>query len=1097
MSINKDFNKWNKISTNRLSTKFKKIKKVEKKKSTKSVIKMIIYIILFFIIIWFILLIVIYNKYLKGLSIEELKNYQIAETSIFYDRNWKELYKYYVENRTYVDYEKISKNIVNWLVAWEDQRYWENPWVDIVWLVRAWFRAIAWWERISWTSTITQQLIRNTIIQKKSNESLTEGIDRKIKEIFLSYQLTKSLSKEKILELYLNKIEFWHNTFGIEEASKKFFNKSAKDANIFEGSVLASLPKWPSYYSPYNHQDRLVWYLILDDEKADEEGKKDTKKLVSPEEVNSQKELVNSLKNKISNLKWKWVSDDSDKYVICNVDKTSLATKEFDVDEKWCTVLTYSRLFNFISDIKVKSWDKSLAYFPWRKDYILQRMLEDKYITFDDYKKAVIEWFGYKFNVVKEKIVAPHFVFYVREYLEKKYWKDSISMWGLKIYTTLDLDLQNKAQEIVSKQVKSNISKFNAKNSALVSIDNKTWGILAMVWSNDYYSEDWKWQVNVITSKLQPGSSFKPFVYSIAMQKNQIWTKTPVYDLEMTFPGNYKPKNFDWRFMWKINISTALNHSRNIPAIKMFYMTSWVKEIVDFMHKLGADSLTMDENYWASLALWTWEMTPLDMAKAYSVFANMWEKIDVNPILKIVDSKGNVVEELKNPKKEKVMPEGQAFLINEILSDSSTRPAWWNSYLSIWRSAATKTWTSTKPIKQNWKTVQYPANLWTIWYTPQITTVVWSWNTDWETLKFSWNWLEASWPIWRDFMKASHSWKESQDWKKPADVKNVTISEISWYLPNPEKASNNFLVSSYFINPPKKIDNSYTEIQYDALCNWKVTDETPADAIKKSIILEFHSLKPDNPAWERPVQAWAKSAAVIEKYWESSGAVAVKDEVCKRNGGWEITIKSNISSSQNYDIWPNRIELAFTSTSIISKIDVLVNWETVNSIPVNKTSWWISQIINIPERFANSRVTIELRAINQEFYSASEKKEIAIWNASKNNTNTLDIIVEDTNKPAQANLDISITNPKNSSIKIYQKDYFNLRFNVSPKEKLSSVNIFINNESYKTLWNWWDYTLPINQNEKLEVWINNLKIQAINSSGEKKEKMLQIEVMKE
>ena len=522
-----------------------------------------------------------------------------------------------------------------------------------------------------------------------------------------------------------------------------------------------------------------------------------------------------------------------------------------------------------------------------------------------------------------------------------------------------------------------------------------------------------------------------------------------------------------------------------------------LKEIVDFMHKLGADSLTMDENYWASLALWTWEMTPLDMAKAYSVFANMWEKIDVNPILKIVDSKGNVVEELKNPKKEKVMPEGQAFLINEILSDSSTRPAWWNSYLSIWRSAATKTWTSTKPIKQNWKTVQYPANLWTIWYTPQITTVVWSWNTDWETLKFSWNWLEASWPIWRDFMKASHSWKEAQDWKKPADVKNVTISEISWYLPNPEKASNNFLVSSYFINPPKKIDNSYTEIQYDALCNWKVTDETPADAIKKSIILEFHSLKPDNPAWERPVQAWAKSAAVIEKYWESSGAVAVKDEVCKRNGGWEITIKSNISSSQNYDIWPNRIELAFTSTSIISKIDVLVNWETVNSIPVNKTSWWISQIINIPERFANSRVTIELRAINQEFYSASEKKEIAIWNASKNNTNPLDIIVEDTNKPAQANLDISITNPKNSSIKIYQKDYFNLRFNVSPKEKLSSVNIFINNESYKTLWNWWDYTLPINQNEKLEVWINNLKIQAINSSGEKKEKMLQIEVMKE
>lgn len=1099
MSINKR----NKNSgINRLNTRFKKIKKVENKKNTKWIIKIIIYVILFFIIIWFLFLIVLYNKYIKPLDIEDLKNLQIAESSVLYDKNWKQMHKFYKEKRTYVDYEHISKNIINGLVAWEDQRYWENPWVDIIWLLRAWIRSVTGWDRIAWTSTLTQQLIRNTIISKKKNESFSEWVDRKIKEIFLSYQLTKSLTKEKIIELYLNKIEFWHNAFGIEEASKTFFNKSAKDINVFQWAILASLPKWPTYFSPYNYRDRLIWYFNLDENEVSEiTWKNEIKKLISPEEIESQNELVEKFKEKVRALKWKWI-DWSDKYVVCNVDKDSLLTKDFPVDSKWCVVLEYSRLLNFISDIKVNSWKRVLTYYPWRKDYILQRMLEDNYITFEEYKNAFLEWIAYKFNTKKDSILAPHFVFYVKEYLEEKYWEENISMWWLKIYTTLDLDLQKQAEELVKKQIAQASQKYNVKSSWLVTIDNKTWWILTMVWNVDYYSDDWKWQVNVMTSKLQPGSSFKPFVYSLAMYENEIWPKTPVYDVKTDFWGWYSPKNFDWRFMWKMTISSALNSSRNIPAIKMFYLTSWVDDIIKFMNKLWATSLTKEENYWASLALWTWRMTGLDLAKAYTVFANMWQKVNVNPILKIVDSKWNVIEDNSNPKKEQVITSWQAFLLNSILSDSSTRPGDWNRFLDIWRTFAAKTWTSTKPVTKKWKTTQYPANLWTAWYTPQYTTVVWSWNADWETLNFNASWLMVSGIIWKDFMKTLHKWKPVEDWKKPSDVKSVKISELSWLLPSPN-FPNNFLVSSYFINSPKKFDDSYKEIQYDALCNWKVTSQTPESAIKTKIIVNLHSLKPDKLSWENPVQQWIKSSGILEKYWFTwDSNVQITDEVCNRSGEWwNINIKTTLSTEKTYAIWWNNLGIAYKSDLNILKIEILINWEVIQSIPVNNSFWTLEQNFIIPEKFKNSKVKVEIRAINSEYFTSSETKTIKVWEKWKQNieevpesTSSWNTETEKPENDKKSKMEIKITNPKNSSIKIDLKDYFNLRFSVS-KENLLNVNILIDWELLEKLWNEWNYVVPVNLNQKLKKWINNLKIQAVSTNWEIAEKMVQIDIL--
>lgn len=1072
-----DFNKDKIESTNTLN-KRRKIKTIYtksvsySKKKENNVFKMVTYVIWFFIVLTFLICLVLYTKYIKDLpKVSELENLEIAESSVIYDKDGEVLYKIFKEKRTYVWFDEISKNMVNAIVAWEDKRYWENPWVDIIGLARAWVNFLLWksdwW--VKWTSTLTQQLIRNTII---TNE---RSVERKVKEIYLAYKLTAWVSKEKILELYLNKISFWHNAFGIEEAAKTFFNKEAINLNILESSILASIPKWPTYYSPYNHPDRLIGYPYIYD-KNDEEN---ITEIINQKELSSNKENVEILKKFISNLKWNWI-ENTDKIVVCNVEKNNFKIN-YSIDNEWCLVIKYSELLNFLNNIKLKNNDYSIEYQTWRKDFILWRMLEDWYITFEEYKKSIIEWIWYLFSQEKENIKAPHFVFFVKEYLEEKYWKEIISVWWLHIYTTLDWKLQEKAEEIVEKQVASNKTRFDANNAALVSIDNKNWDILAMVWWVDYFDSENKWNVNIITSKLQPWSSFKPFVYALWIFNNEIGTKTPIYDLPTTFPWNYTPKNFDWAFMGKMNISTALNYSRNIPAIKMLYMAWWETSVVNFMKKLWVESLKSNWSYGASLALWTWEMTPLELASAYTVFANLWEKVEINPILKIVDSKWNIIEEKKDIKKEKVISWNQSYVINTILSDTNSRPSSWNWFISMkWRPVAAKTWTSTKQYEKDGKKYIYPRNLLTIWYTPQITTVVWAWNTDWSATNMSWDWLNAAWPIWRDFMEFAHKNKPVEKWPMPSWVSEINISEITWLLPNPENSQANLLIKSYFVNKPTKYDNSFTTVEVDILCNGKVTENTPLAAIRNATLVEFHSLNPENPAWEKPVQIWAKSDEAKQKYWNITNLITSKsDEICERwEKNWDMLIKSNIKSNLDYFVWENYIEIAYKGNTWIKSIEVLINWAITQTIPLEeKKEWLYSWNIFIPWMYRNKEVEVEIRAIDNYFYSTSEKNNIKILNKD-------DILPE-----------INLENPVNWNIKIYEDDFFNLKASVSDNSKID-LNLYLNDIEYKKLWDSRSMNIPINQWEKLEIWNHILKIIAIDWAWNKTIKEIKLEIMK-
>lgn len=1013
--------------------------------------------------IWFLWLVLLFSMYIYFVyihtlpSIKKLEQIDIPEASVIYDREWNQLYTlFWEEKRTYVNYDKISPNMVNAIVSWEDKTFFENPWIDFKWLLRAVFNfALHKTTKIEWTSTISQQLIRNVFL---TNE---RSLERKVKEMYLSYQMTVNYSKEKILELYLNKISFWSNAFWVEQASLTFFGKHAKDLWVLEWSILASIPKWPTYYSPYNYYDRLVWYTYV----YPNSDSWNTLKLIKKSEINENKELVSQYESFISSLEWRRIWTNG--IILCNLSKDKFKT-DISIDSDWCSLMNYSDLLSFLNSIKITSWDNSLEYQTWRKDFILWRMLEDDKISFDDYKKALLSAVWFEFKPYAENIKYPHFVFYVKEYLENKYWSEILEKEWLKIYTTIDPNLQNKAEELVKNQAASNLSKFDADNAALVSIDNASWDILAMVWSADYFDTEIDWNVNVVTSKRQPWSSFKPLVYALAIDKNQIWPHTPIYDLPMTFPWNYEPQNYNWKFSWKMSIMTALNHSRNIPAIQAYFLAWEQKEIINFTKNLWIKSLNENFYYWAPLALWTWEVKPLEMVQAYSVFANMWNKVEINPILKIYDSKWLLIEEKKKTYWTRVMDEKVAYIMNYILSATYSRPdEYWNTNLSLVdRQAWAKTWTSNKTYVVNWKKQLFPWDLWTVWYTPQITTVVWAWNTSWKAIKTNWDGLNWAAPIWKQFMEYAHKWKEKVTWKKPDNLQYVNISTISWLLA-PEWFDKNFVVSSLFKNVPTSYDNSLKPIEVDAMCNWKVTSSTPPWAIKRWYYVALHSIDPSNPTWEAAVQNWVSEWWAEKLFWDIPNIITnYKDEECQRNenlvNSADIQISSNISEWETFINWYNYIEVTYKSANPLRSIQVLLWDNLIQEINIeNQKSWTYKWSINIPSWYywANS---ITIRAVDTVYMSSEEAKNIKI-------------VQKDTIAPQ-----VIFTNPENWKIWIYNDQFFNLRWYITERSNIKTINIYVDDKPYIMWLTWREFVQEINRATPIDVWTHKLKVEAVD-----------------
>ena len=681
-------------------------------------------------------------------------------------------------------------------------------------------------------STITQQVVKNTLLSREKK------ISRKLKEVVLSLRLEKMMSKDDILNIYLNEAPYGGSIYGIEEATLNFFGKNAQGVTLAEAAYLAAIPNAPTYYSPYgNNRDKL--------------------------------------------------------------------------DE--------------------------------RKNFVLNRMLELGFISKKEAEEAKNE--NVQFIPRSDQgILAPHFVIFIKSYLEEKYGKDLIEEGGLKVITTLDYKLQEKAEEIVTKYGKENEEKFNASNAGLVGIDPNTGQILTMVGSRDYFDAKNDGNFNITLAHRQPGSAFKPFVYAAAFKKG-FTPDTVVFDLPTEFvPNNpkcpsvvnfsnddkdcYHPGNYDGIFRGPINLREALAQSVNIPAVKALYLAG-LADSLNTAKEMGITTLSNINQYGLTLVLGGGEVSPLDITGAYGVFATGGIKNPTTGILKIEDANGGIIEEF-HLQPTRILDENIASMISDVLSDNKARtPAFGDRSFLYFpdRDVAVKTGT----------TNDYH-DAWIVGYTPNFALGTWAGNNDNTAMEKKVAGFIVA-PMWNAFFQEVLKELPDEKFKKPE-------------IPKPEKPILRGIWQggeSYFI---------------DAISKKLATEFTPPEMKEEKVITNVHSIlywvdknnplgpKPENPGndpqfalWEAPVLKWAEDQRI--KNGTINDLPKEFDDVHKPEFAPQITIlepKSENIYNKNDKI---TISLQNSSKFPISRVDVFLN------------NIYLGSTINAPFNFSFNPIDIE------------------------------------------------------------------------------------------------------------------------------------------
>lgn len=669
-------------------------------------------------------------------------------------------------------------------------------------------------------------------------------LNRKIKEFILGCQLESRYSKEELLDLYLNWIPFGASAYGVEQASSSFFGKSAKEITIAESAVLASLPQLPSYFSPYGRHVRTS------------------------------------------------ISKDAEKQIM---DGDITTTDDIDDDDVSIGLL----------GAMVGSGSKML-YIGGRTDQVLQNMQDQGYIDEEQKKKAVEELQKIVFKPLRENIRAPHFVLWAKDQIETMLADSAdqglLEQGGLTIQTTLDWDLQEAAEDAVAAHKEDAKKRFMANNIALVAMDPATRQILAYVGNTDYGSNTEEGKIDMALVPRQPGSSFKPFVYAAAFQ-NGFGPGTVLYDVPTKF-GDYEPQNYEGSFWGLTSARRSLGASRNIPAVKAYFLGGEENQILDLVEELGvptAKAQRPTQGYGASLAIGTAEVPLMEMVQGYATLADGGVVKPTIGILKVTDSRGNLIfstdESDAAAGGDRVLDPRIAYEITSILSDVGARPTdFWKTMLSVaGTQAAAKTGTSNKCLEREVREgvdpnlapckKRRPDNVWTIGYTPTLVAGVWAGNATSDPLSERADGLTVAAPIWKDFMtKAQKILKPAVTaFSQPDGLVQAQISQLSGELPT-ECTPVGLRRSDIFLseNAPSKDDPACLQLEVDRVTGLLASDECPVEAREmRSFLVPYNAGGRLFPQWDTDVIEWAdaqmrenpRSGSGLQLFMAGSGGV--------------------------------------------------------------------------------------------------------------------------------------------------------------------------------------------------------------------------------
>lgn len=473
-----------------------------------------------------------------------------------------------------------------------------------------------------------------------------------------------------------------------------------------------------------------------------------------------------------------------------------------------------------------------------RQEDVLRKMEEQGYITPQQLTQALNT--KLKFSAIQDKILAPHFVFFVKDLLVQKYGLERVEEGGLSVTTTLDLSLQDFAQASLSASI-DNSGQYGITNGAALVTQPATGEILSMVGSKDYFDSENDGNVNVTLASRQPGSSIKPINYATGLIKGYN-AATPFVDERTCFNNinqpDYCPANYDGKFHGVQQMRPSLGNSFNIPAVKML-KANGLEAMIATASAMGITTFTEPDRYGLSLTLGGGEVTMLNMVEAFGVFANGGYKVPLHAILDVKDSRGKVLERYDPPTSaifgEKVLPSGVAFIISHILQDNGARSQAFgsNSVLRIGNLPVSVKTGTTNDYRDNW----------TIGYTPSYVVAVWVGNNDNTPMSGIVSGVTGAAPIWNDIMSDLVTKDPPGPLKQPTDVVGMNICADSGLIPqadgSPDRCPTRF---EYFIkgSQPKQVDPGKQKVFVD-----KDTHDLPAKGKTDNLVEEDHRMVTD------------------------------------------------------------------------------------------------------------------------------------------------------------------------------------------------------------------------------------------------------------
>jgi 1A family penicillin-binding protein len=594
-----------------------------------------------------------------------------------------------------------------------------------------------------------------------------------------------------------------------------------------------------------------------------------------------------------------------------------------------------------------------------RQEFTLKKLASLGYITEAEAQEAIAVDVLAKISPQQENISAPHFVMYVKEYLEKNYGQALIEKGGLKVYTTLDWEKQKIAEQVVWDGAEKNTKNYNASNASLVAMDPKSGQILAMVGSKDYFDKAIDGQVNVAIRERQPGSSFKPYVYLTAFKKGYT-PETILWDVNTNFETGtekeYNPKNYDGKNRGPLKMKEALAMSLNVPAVKTLYLAG-IKNSLEMAKSMGITSLTNPDRVGLSLVLGGGEIKLLDHVNAFSTLATGGVYRQKTPILKIQDSSGNVLEEFKSSPGERVVEEKYVAMLDFILSTNDLRKAVFgeNSPLKFEsRPVAVKTGTTNE-----WR------DGWTVGYTPSLAVGVWAGNNDNSPMAQGADGVFVAAPIFRSFMDQT--------------LKNYTIENFPKY--EEEETGKPILDGKLEMNEKIKV----CEISNDKYC--LASDACPESAQKEKKFFTGHDtlwyVKKDDPRgdapknpeddpqlknWEKAVQKWA------EKEKDYSNSQAPEDK-CVASDFKDYLPSAKITSPDDKE------KITSSTFSIKASIKAGYGLKSANLyindvLKDTQDSSDFSYNYTVPDSLKNADLEIKIEVLDKNGNSASSTIEI-------------------------------------------------------------------------------------------------------------------------